>query len=271
MDKINEYYQTGIDMLVLYIPKIVIALLIFVIGMWIVKLLVKGFNKASSKSNMDKSLQKFLGSLFSMALKILVIISVISMLGVETTSFVAVLGAAGLAVGFALQGSLSNFAGGVLILIFKPFKVGDFIDGAGHAGSVHSIEVLATTLKTPDNKTIIIPNGQLSGSSIINYSTEEKRRVDFVFGISYSDDMAKAKDIIRSIVSDDSRIHKDPEPFIVIGNLGDSSVDITVRVWVNTPDYWAVYFDTTEKVKASFDKENISIPFPQMDIHQFQG
>ena len=271
MDQINEYYKMGLDMLVMYVPKIVTAILVFVIGLWIVKFLVSGFNKASRKSKMDASLQKFLSSLFGMTLKILVVISVISMLGVETTSFVAILGAAGLAVGFALQGSLSNFAGGVLILIFKPFKVGDFIEGAGHAGSVHSIEVLATTLKTPDNKTIIIPNGQLSGSSIINYSTEEKRRVDFVFGISYGDDMAKAKNIIQSVVSADERIHKDPEPFIVVSNLGDSSVDITLRVWVNTPDYWAVYFATTEKVKAAFDKEKISIPFPQMDIHQYQG
>jgi len=220
---------------------------------------------------MEPSLQKFLGSLFSMTLKVLIIISVISMLGVETTSFVAVLGAAGLAVGFALQGSLSNFAGGILILIFKPFKVGDFIDGAGHAGTVHSVEVLATTLKTPDNKTIIIPNGQLSGSSVINFSTEETRRVDFTFGIGYGDDMKNAKDLILSIVSNDDRVFKDPEPFIAIGNLGDNSVDITVRVWVKASDYWAVHFDTTETVKATFDKENISIPFPQMDVHQFQG
>lgn len=271
MDKLNEYYAKGLDMLVMYLPKIVIAVLVFIIGLWIVKILVKGFNKASTKSKMEASLQKFLSSLFSMTLKVLVIISVISMLGVETTSFIAVLGAAGLAVGFALQGSLSNFAGGVLILIFKPFKVGDFIDGGGHTGTVHSIEVLATTLKTPDNKTIIIPNGALSNNSVTNYSSEEKRRVDFVFGISYGDNMKKAKELIADVISKDDRIFKDPEPFIVIGNLGDSSVDITVRVWVETPNYWAVYFDITEKVKEIFDDQGISIPFPQMDIHQFQG
>jgi small conductance mechanosensitive channel len=271
MDKLQEYYQTGIDMMVLYLPKVITALIVLIIGLWIVKLIVKGFNRASSHSKMDTSLQKFLSSLFSMTLKVLVVISVISMLGVETTSFIAVLGAAGLAVGFALQGSLSNFAGGVLILIFKPFKVGDFITGAGHSGTVHSVEVLATTLKTPDNKTIIIPNGELSGSSVINYSAENTRRVDFVFGIGYNDDMKTAKGIIKSVLEKDKRIHKEPEPFIAIGNLGDSSVDITVRVWVNSADYWSVHFDTIEAVKEEFDKEKISIPFPQMDIHQYKS
>ncbi|KAA3611163.1 MAG: mechanosensitive ion channel family protein [Calditrichaeota bacterium] len=270
MDKLAQYTDQGLELLVFYIPKIVTAILVLIVGLWIISMIVKGFNKASSRSNMDGSLQKFLSSLFSMALKVMLLISVISMLGIETTSFVAVLGAAGLAVGFALQGSLGNFAGGVLLLIFKPFKVGDFIDGAGHAGTVHSVEVLATTLKTPDNKTIIIPNGALSGSSITNFSTEPQRRVDFVFGIGYGDDMKKAKDIIKKIVDSDSRVLADPAPFIAIGNLGDSAVDITTRVWVNAADYWGVYFDTTEAVKAAFDAQNISIPFPQMDIHTYK-
>ncbi len=267
MEKLSQYADQAIDLLVFYIPKIVTAILVLIVGLWIISMIVKGFHKASERSSMDSSLEKFLGSLFGMALKIMLVISVISMLGIETTSFIAVLGAAGIAVGFALQGSLSNFAGGVLILIFKPFKVGDFIDGAGHTGTVHSIEVLATTLKTPDNKTIIIPNGALSGSSITNFSTEANRRVDFVFGIGYGDDMKKAKDIIKSIVDNDTRVLKDPEPFIAIGNLGDSAVDITTRVWVNAADYWGVYFDTTEAVKAAFDEQKNSIPFPQMDIH----
>ncbi len=270
MDKLTQYTDQGIDLLVFYIPKFVTAILVLIIGLWIIGMIVKGFNKASTRSKMDGSLQKFLSSLFGMALKAMLLISVISMLGIETTSFVAVLGAAGLAVGFALQGSLGNFAGGVLLLIFKPFKVGDFIDGAGHKGTVHSIEVLATTLKTPDNVRIIIPNGALSSSSITNYSTESTRRVDFVFGIGYGDDMKKAKDIIKSIVDSDSRVLKDPEPFIAIGNLGDSAVDITTRVWVNAADYWSLYFDTTESVKAAFDAQNISIPFPQMDIHNYK-
>ncbi|MCB0281917.1 MAG: mechanosensitive ion channel [Calditrichae bacterium] len=270
MENIQEYIDALVQMVILYLPKIAAAIVIFFVGLWVIKMIVKGFNKASAHSKMDVSLQKFLRSLFSISLKALLIISVISMLGVETTSFVAVIGAAGLAVGFALQGSLSNFAGGVLILIFKPFKVGDFIDGAGHAGTVHSIEVLNTTLKTPDNKTIIIPNGQLSGSSVTNFSTEARRRVDFTFGIGYSDDMKKAKNIIKGIVEKDDRTLHDPAPFIAIGNLGDSSVDITVRVWVESANYWGFYFDTTEAVKEAFDANGISIPFPQMDIHQYK-
>jgi small conductance mechanosensitive channel len=270
MDKLSQYADQAIELVVFYIPKIVTAILVLIVGLWIISIIVKGFEKASTRSKMDSSLQRFLSSLFSMMLKVMLLISAISMLGVETTSFIAVLGAAGLAIGFALQGSLGNFAGGVLILIFKPFKVGDFIDGAGHAGTVNSIEVMATTLKTPDNKTIIIPNGALSGNSITNYSTEAQRRVDFVFGIGYGDDMKKAKESIKKILESDSRILKEPEPFIAIGNLGDSSVDITTRAWVNSADYWAVYFDTTEAVKAAFDKQNISIPFPQMDIHNYK-
>lgn len=270
MDKLNEYYNMGLDMIIMYLPKIVTAILVLIIGMWIANLFKNGFKKAASKSNMDQSLQKFLTSLISLSSKLIILIIVISMLGIETTSLVAVLGAAGLAVGFALQGSLANFAGGVLILIFKPFKVGDFIEGAGHAGTVNAVEVMATTLKTPDNKTIIIPNGALSGNSIINYSTEPRRRVDFVFGISYSDNMKKAKEIIQGIINKDERILKEPEPFIVISNLGDSSVDITVRVWVETANYWPVYFAITEQVKDSFDSNGISIPFPQMDIHQYK-
>lgn len=270
MDRLNEYYNMGLDMVIMYLPKIITAVIVLIIGMWVAKLFRKGFQKAAARSHMDQSLQKFLASLLSLSLKALVLIIVISMLGIETTSLVAVLGAAGLAIGFALQGSLSNFAGGILILMFKPFKVGDFIEGAGHSGTVHAIEVLNTTLKTPDNKTIIIPNGTLSGNSVINYSAEPKRRVDFVFGISYGDSMKKAKDIIHDIVGKDERILKDPEPFIVISNLGDSSVDITVRIWVETPNYWPVYFEITEIVKETFDAQGISIPFPQMDIHQYK-
>lgn len=267
MRDIQEYYNMALDLLINYAPKVITAIIVFILGMWIIKLFLKGFEKASSKSKMEPSLNKFLGSLISMSLKALVLISVISMLGVETTSFVAVLGAAGLAIGFALQGSLGNFAGGVLILMFKPFKVGDYIEGAGHSGTVSAIEVLATTLKTPDNKTITIPNGSLAGNSVTNYSAEATRRVDFVFGIGYKDDMKKAKDIILKVAQTDSRVLKDPPPFVAIGKLGDSSVDITTRLWVNTADYWAVYFDTTEAVKEAFDTNNISIPFPQMDIY----
>ncbi len=268
---LQEYYNQALEMVIFYVPKILTAAVVLIVGLWIVKLIVNGFQKATDKSNMDSSLQRFLTSIFSIILKVLVVISVISMLGVETTSFIAVIGAAGLAIGFALQGSLSNFAGGVLILIFKPFKVGDYIEGSGHSGIVHAVEVLNTTLKTPDNKTIIIPNGGLANGSIINYSTEERRRADFVFGIGYEDDAEKAKQIILDIISQDERIHGDPEPFVRVGNLGDSSVDITVRAWVDTPNYWAVHFDMIEKVKAAFDTNKISIPYPQMDIHQYKA
>ena len=191
------------------------------------------------------------------------------MLGIETTSFVAILGAAGLAVGLALQGGLANFAGGVLILIFKPFKVGDFIDAQGHAGVVSEITVFTTVLKTPDNKTIIIPNGALSNGSMVNYSTEEKRRVDMVFGIGYGDDIAKAKQVLKRIVDEDERVLKDPAPQIVVAELADSSVNFNFRVWCTGSDYWSIYFDMNEKVKLEFDKEGVSIPFPQRDVHLY--
>jgi len=194
------------------------------------------------------------------------IISIAGMVGIEMTSFVAILGAAGLAVGLAMQGTLQNFAGGVMILLFKPYKVGDFIDAAGHMGTVKEIQIFNTILNTPDNKIIIIPNGTLANSSMTNFSTMETRRVDFSFGIGYGDDFEKAKAIIQDIISKDERIHKDPKPFARVGELADSSVNITTRVWVNA-DYWDVHFDMIENVKKRFDAEGISIPYPQMDVH----
>jgi len=192
------------------------------------------------------------------------------MLGIETTSFIAVLGAACLAIGLALQGSLANFAGGVLILIFRPYKVGDFVEAAGQSGIVKSIEIFSTVLTTGDNKTIILPNGSISNSAVINYSTQETRRVDLVFGIGYDDDIRKAKDLLGALINADKRILKDPEPMVVVSNLGDSSVDITTRSWVNAADYWGVYFDLVENVKLAFDEEGISIPYPQTDVHLYQ-
>ena len=192
------------------------------------------------------------------------------MIGIETTSFIAVLGAAGLAIGLALQGSLSNFAGGVLVLMFRPYKVGDFIDAQGVMGTVHEIQIFNTILKTPDNKVIIVPNGAISNGIITNFSMEATRRVDFVFGIGYSDDIAKAKATIERLISEDGRALSDPEPQIVVSELADSSVNITTRVWVNASDYWGLFFDLTEKVKLTFDQEGISIPFPQRDVHVIQ-
>jgi small conductance mechanosensitive channel len=252
---------------VLYAPKVIAALVTLLIGWWIIKILVAFLKRRMKKSKVDESLMHFLGSLIGIALKVMLLISVISMLGVQMTSFIAVLGAAGLAVGLALQGSLGNFAGGVLILLFKPFKVGDVIDAQGFLGKVDKIQVFNTTLKTPDNKTVIIPNGSLSNGSITNLSTEPTRRVDFVFGIGYDDNFEDAKKVLNEVIKKDKRILKDPAPFVKIGELGDSSVNFTVRVWAKGEDYWDVYFDMYEFVKKEFDKNKISIPYPQRDVH----
>jgi len=260
----------AMDLLMNYGPNLLKAIVILIIGFWIIKMVVKAVNRAMERSNMEASLRKFLSSLISILLKALLLISVATTLGIATTSFVAILGDAGLAVGLALQGSLANFAGGVLILIFKPYKVGDVIEAQGYLGKVDVIQIFNTILKTPDNKTIIIPNGPLSGGSITNYSTEEQRRVDMTFGIGYSDDIQKAKDVLKRIIEEDTRILKDPEPAILVSELADSSVNFAVRVWCNSADYWGIYFDMHEKVKLTFDQEKISIPFPQRDIHIFK-
>jgi small conductance mechanosensitive channel len=274
MDAVNtsavqDYSQKLIDIATQYGPTLLLAIVVLIVGLWIVKILVNVTNRAMERSGVETSLRKFLSALFRVLLKVLLLISVATMLGIETTSFIAILGAAGLAVGLALQGGLANFAGGVLILIFKPFKVGDFIDAQGHKGTVREITVFTTILKTPDNKTIIIPNGALSNGSMVNYSTEQKRRVDMVFGIGYGDDIGKAKQILKRIVDEDGRVLKDPAPQIVVAELADSSVNFNFRVWCAGADYWGIYFDMTEKVKLEFDKEGISIPFPQRDVHLY--
>ena len=270
MENVNVLAQKGMDLLMEFGPSVLYALFTLVIGLWIIRILIRSLKKGMEKSKMDESLSKFLGSFLSILLKILLLVTVATMLGIEATSFIAMLGAAGLAVGLALQGSLSNFAGGVLILVFKPFKVGDFIDAQGFLGSVDSIQVLNTVLKTPDNKTIIIPNGALANGTITNFTTEPKRRVDMAFGIGYGDDIAKAKEVLRKLVNDDERVLKDPEPVVVVSGLGESSVDFAVRVWCNAGDYWGIYFEMQEKVKLAFDLAGISIPFPQRDVHLFQ-
>ena len=270
MGNLQAYTSKAIELIMTYGPKLLLAIVVLLIGLWIVKLVVNAFRKAMEKGGMDVSLQHFLASLANILLKALLFISVASMVGIATTSFVAILGAAGLAIGLALQGSLANFAGGVLILLFKPFKVGDFINAQDHAGTVNSIKVFFTELKTPDNKTIILPNGALSNSSIVNFSTEPRRRVDMTFGIGYADDIQKAKGVLNRLVQTDTRILKDPEPAVVLSELADSSVNFAVRVWCNAADYWNIFFDMQEKVKESFDKEGISIPFPQQDLHVYQ-
>jgi len=268
-EQVNEIIQTLWALVLTYTPKLVLAILTLVIGLWLINKVVS-ITQKKLDSSVDSTLQKFIGSLVSVGLKGLLLISVASMVGIATTSFIAVLGAAGLAIGLALQGSLSNFAGGVIILIFKPFKVGDLIEGGGHLGVVKEIQIFNTILTTVDNRRVIIPNAVLSNDSLININIEPTRRVDFVFGIGYGDDLKKAKDILNRIAENDSRVLKDPARTVVLSELADSSVNFTVRLWVNTPDYWSVYFDTHETVKLAFDAEGISIPFPQQDVHMHQ-
>lgn len=268
-NQVQNYGQKAIDLVIEYAPDLIVAIIVLVAGLFIIKLIVKATNKAMERSGVDISLRKFLNRLFGMLLRVLLLISVASMVGIATTSFVAILGAAGLAVGLALQGGLANFAGGVIILIFKPFKVGDFIDAQGHMGTVSEITIFTTILKTPDNKTVIIPNGALSNGSMVNFSTEPRRRVDMDFGIGYNDDIKKAKDVLKSMLDSDTRVLKDPAPQIVVGELSDSSVNFKVRAWCEASDYWGIYFDMQEKVKQNFDKEGISIPFPQRDVHVY--
>ncbi|MEZ5198432.1 MAG: mechanosensitive ion channel [Bacteroidales bacterium] len=267
MDNLENIMSYIYDLSITYGLKLLLALVTLIIGLWIIKLIIKGIGRSMEKKDVDPTLRQFLNSLLSMLLKVMLIISVISMLGVEMTSFVAILAAAGLAVGMALSGTLQNFAGGVMIVLFKPFKIGDFIDAQGYTGMVKEIQIFNTILKTPDNKTIIIPNGGLSTSAMTNYSTEEQRRVDFTFGIGYGDDIDKAKKVIEGLIEKDSRVFADPAPFIAVSELADSSVNFVVRVWANAADYWGIYFDLTENVKKAFDKEGISIPFPQTDVH----
>lgn len=269
-DKAAEYVDMAVELSLNYGPRLVLALVVLVVGLWIINRFVALFGKGMERSRIEPTLAKFLGNLTSIGFKALLLISVASMIGVETTSFIAILGAAGLAVGLALQGSLANFAGGMLVLLFRPYRVGDFIEAQGISGTVSEIAIFNTIIRTPDNKVIIVPNGPLSNGIITNYSTEATRRVDFEFGIGYRDDIAKAKDLIRGLIRDDPRALQEPESTVVVSSLGDNSVNITVRVWVNTPEYWGFFFDLTERVKLAFDREGISIPFPQRDVHIYR-
>ena len=254
---------TGVDFGI----RAVTAILIFFVGKWIVSLITKGLLKAMQKGDVDTTLRRFIANLARMVLMLFVIIAAIHQLGVQTASLVALIGAAGLAVGLALQGSLSNFAAGVLIVLFRPYKVGDWIEGGGVSGSVEEVQILTTVLKTGDNKRVIIPNSQIMGTTITNYSANATRRVDLVVGVSYSDDLDKVRKELQDLVDADDRILKDPAVTIAVSELADSSVNFVLRPWVNTADYWAVYFDLTERVKKRFDEVGISIPFPQRDIY----
>jgi small conductance mechanosensitive channel len=254
---------TGVDLGI----NLITAIVIFFVGKWIVNLIVKGMLKAMQTGDMDITLRRFIANLARMLLMLFVIIAAIHQLGIQTASLIALLGAAGLAVGLALQGSLSNFAAGVLIVLFRPYKVGDWIEGAGVSGSVEEVQILTTVLKTGDNKRVIIPNSQIMGSTITNYSANDTRRVDLVVGVSYGDDLDQVRKELQALVDADDRILKDPAVTIAVSELADSSVNFVLRPWVNTADYWAVYFDLTERVKKRFDEVGISIPFPQQDVY----
>ncbi|QCU91188.1 mechanosensitive ion channel family protein [Thiomicrorhabdus sediminis] len=248
--------------------KVLMALAIFVIGRWVVHIVVDLLKKLLKRSQkIDDMLIDFIGSIVNALLILFVIIASLDQLGVDTTSLVALIGAAGLAIGLALQGSMQNFAAGVMILVFKPFKSGDFIDAGGILGVVEKVQIFSTVMRTGDNKEVIVPNGGIYGGPITNYSARDTRRVDMVFGIGYDDDLRKAKQILLDLIAADERILKDPEPVVALSELGDSSVNFVVRPWVNSGDYWKVYWDMNEKVKLAFDEQGISIPYPQMDVH----
>jgi len=256
-----------LEIAIQYGPRLLGALVVLFVGWKLIGLAGGRFTGAMAKRDVEPSLKSFIVSFISVLLKILLVVSVLGMLGVEMTSFIAILGAAGLAVGLALSGTLQNFAGGVLILLLKPFKVGDFIDAQGHMGTVREIQIFNTILKTPDNKTVIIPNGGLATGSMTNFSTEPRRRVDWKFGIAYGDNADVARKLFTELIEKDERILKDPAPFIALSELGDSSVNFVVRAWVNTPDYWAVFFEMNEKIYKIFPERGLNIPFPQMDVH----
>ncbi len=266
----DSIWEKIVEWGILYGPKLLATLAILFFGRIAVSIVTGTINRLLKKTDVDVTLRRFVVSLTKIALLVFVIIAAISSLGINTTSFVAILGAAGLAIGLSLQSSLANFAAGVMLIIFRPFKAGDYVEAGGQSGSVIAVNIFNSVLNTPDNKLVIIPNSNITGNNIVNYSAQETRRIDLVFGISYNDNIKLAKDTLVQILADDSRILKDPAPAVAVLALADSSINFAVRPWVKTADYWPVYFDLTEKVKITFDEKNISIPFPQTDVHIHQ-
>ena len=258
------------ELLTVYGLKVLAALAIFIVGRWVAKGVRRLVERLMTKNKIDATLISFVSNLAYIALLAFIVIAALGQLGIQTTSFIAILGAAGLAIGLALQGSLSNFAAGFLLIIFRPFKVGDLIEGAGVFGVVEAIQIFTTQLKTADNKTVIVPNAKLTDDNIVNWTVKGTRRVDMVFGIGYEDDIDKARSLMADIIAEDSRILKDPAPQISVSELADSSVNFVVRPWVKVEDYWGVYFDLTEKIKKAFDANQVSIPFPQRDVHVYK-
>ncbi len=270
LKEVSAIAQKAQDLAMEHGPKILMAIGILVVGVLIAKVLRAGMRKVLGLKAVPPIVASFVTNIAYIGMLAFVVIAAMQAVGIATTSFVAVLGAAGLAVGLALQSSLSNFAAGFMLIIFRPFKQGDFVDAGGTTGVVEEIQVFTTILKTPDNKKVIVPNSSIISSNIINFSAHEKRRVDWVFGVSYRENIDKVKATIRRVVEADKRVHKDPAVFVVLGALADSSVNFTVRAWANSADYWPLFFDINEAMKKAFDADGISIPFPQRDLHVFQ-
>ncbi len=267
IDYLQKYWDYVINILIEFSPRLISALLIFLIGWYAIKVIKRVVTKIMIKREMEPTLSKFLADILIWTLKILLFVTVISRLGVENSSFVAIIGAAGLAIGLSLQGSLSNFAGGVLIIMFKPFKVGDFIEAQGVSGTVQQIQIFVTQLATVDNQIIFVPNGALSNGNIINYSYAETRRANIIINISYDSNLKKAKEIIFEIIHNHPAILKEPEPVILVDSLGDSSVNIAVRPWSKIEDFFTMRSDILEQIKQQFEENKITIPFPQSEIH----
>lgn len=270
MDKFQEILDRMYTLIVRYGMKFIMAIVVLIVGLIVIRWITRALVRLMKKGNINPSLIPFLKSLTNIGLKAMLIISVMGMVGIQMTSFIAVLGAVGLAIGLALQGTLQNFAGGVMILLFKPYEVGHFIEAQGYMGTVKEIHIFTTVLTTPDNRKVIIPNSPLATGTITNFSAMPTRRIDFSFGIGYSDNIDKAKEILLKMAQKDDRVLKDESPpQVMVESLGDSSVNLKLRTWVKSEDYWSLFFDITENVKKQFDAAGISIPFPQQDVHLY--
>lgn len=270
MELLKEYTAVFSEKFMEYLPSLITALIILLVGLWVIKLIIKMLKKVLLKREVEVSLQKFLLNLINWVLKFILFVIVFSQMGIETTSLIAMLGAAGLAVGLALQGSLSNFAGGVLIILFKPFKIGDFIEAQGESGTVKEITIFYTNLLTVNNQLVILPNGKLSNENIKNYTSEGKRRDVISFGISYNSDIKKSKEILVELMKEQEDILKDPEPVVFVAELADSSVNLSARFWALNEHFWSCHFYTIEEAKTRLENAGIVIPFPQRDVHLFQ-
>ena len=265
-DWASESMQVLADLAVTYAPRFLLAVSVLLVGWIVIGVMIRAIKRILSAKRIEPTVGNFLGSVAGMALKIMLLLSVAGMIGIQVTSFIAILSAATLAIGMALKGTLSNFAGGVSVMLFRPYKVGDFVEGAGHSGTVKEIQIFNTIMTTGDNRTVIIPNNAIATGVLVNYSTQSTRRVEINVGIGYEDDIDRAKDVLQGLIDADQRIHRDPEPMVVVGALGDSSVDLKLRVWVGAGDFWPVTFDLNEKIKKAFDMSDINIPYPQQVV-----